>query len=715
MRYLFFTIFIFVSGVVLAQAPQGFTYQGVATNNEGIEISNQDISIRVSFLLETASGNSVYLETHSTTTDAFGLFNVVIGSGQTESDFSTIDWGSSAHFLKVELDVNGGNEYIHIGTQQIMSVPYALYAESINMDSVSNYLTNDSSFMANVGSNENQVESSDFENQTTNSDFNNNVTTQIPLALDGKKVIIYSTSKAIYLTDSVGSFLSVLYSVENNIIGNLTSNDDGDTLYFLQSANNYSAPNIMMTSINDINPVVIGSVPCWQYQLRQFKYFNGNFYYLKNHDLIEISEGSPTVLSSSQENYSFCIDSSGIVYRARRNQNTSFLIDGTSYYSSNYNRYIYDVDVSEFENRLYIWKEDNGGQISYWDLNSNSETILFEPFGAFEASTGLGEQVVRYHDGFVYFNQGKSLFSVQNDGSNSRIISSSNDEYNINGIVPLVFNYQNVNISSAQETINVEDYIASNKKKIFYSTSKAIYLTDSVGSFLSVLYSVENNIIGNLTSNDDGDTLYFLQSANNYSAPNIMMTSINDINPVVIGSVPCWQYQLRQFKYFNGNFYYLKNHDLIEISEGSPTVLSSSQENYSFCIDSSGIVYRARRNQNTSFLIDGTSYYSSNYNRYIYDVDVSEFENRLYIWKEDNGGQISYWDLNSNSETILFEPFGAFEASTGLGEQVVRYHDGFVYFNQGKSLFSVQNDGSNSRIISSSNDEYNINGVVIVD
>ena len=136
MRFLFFTILIFISSIVLAQAPQGFTYQGVATNNEGIEISNQDISIRVSILAETASGNSVYLETHLTTTDAFGLFNVVIGSGQTESDFSTIDWGSSAHFLKIELDINGGSEYIHIGTQQMMSVPYALYAENSKLDSL---------------------------------------------------------------------------------------------------------------------------------------------------------------------------------------------------------------------------------------------------------------------------------------------------------------------------------------------------------------------------------------------------------------------------------------------------------------------------------------------------------------------------------------------------------------------------------------------------
>ena len=136
---------------LLAQAPQGFTYQGVATNNEGIELSNQEIAIRASVIAEAANGSLIHEETHLTITDAFGLFNVVIGLGQSENDFSLINWGDTNHFLKIELDINGGNEFIHIGTQQMMSVPYALYAENINIDSVIDYLTNDSTFMANVG------------------------------------------------------------------------------------------------------------------------------------------------------------------------------------------------------------------------------------------------------------------------------------------------------------------------------------------------------------------------------------------------------------------------------------------------------------------------------------------------------------------------------------------------------------------------------------
>ena len=192
-----------------------------------------------------------------------------------------------------------------------------------------------------------------------------------------------------------------------------------------------------------------------------------------------------------------------------------------------------------------------------------------------------------------------------------------------------------------------------------------------------------------------------------------MMTSINNINPVVVGSVPSQQNQVKQFKYFNGDFYYLKGEALMVISNGSPSLLNDNQNAYCFSVNSSGTVY-VSHHQGSLSTITGTSYGGPLYYP-IYDIDVSESENRIYFWINDQGGQIAYWDLNSNSETMLFDPNDAYTYSTAMGEQVVRYHDGFVYFNQGKSLFSVQNDGNNSILISSSNDNEDINGVVVVD
>ena len=728
-RFLLFVFSILLT-FSFAIAQDGINYQGAATDVNGDELTNQNITIRASVLSTSANGNLEWEETHSATTDQFGLFNVVIGQGTNTTNgatatFNDMNWGSADHYLKIEMDATGGTNYAMIGTTQMMSVPYALYAKSAGIDStmLANMIGSsgglDSSEIAALIENaiggspfyNGPSGSNDFENQSPNSDFNNVNTGQIPQALDGKKVIIYSTDKNIYLTDSVGSFLSVLYSVENNIISNLTSNANGDTLYFLQSAHQSAVPNIMMTSINNINPVVIGSVPCYESTLRDFKYSNGDFYYITNGRLLKISDGNLNFISENNY-YCVAVSNSGSIYTSHTIGGGTVLIDNTNYSGSGY-QYIFDMYLSESENRMYIWRSVSGGEILYWDLSTNSEVVLFSPSGNFPTTSNHNEQAVSYYDSLVYFNQAKSLFSVQNDGSDLRLISSSNDEYLINSIVPLVFNYQNIPTNPNSTTINVEDYIASNKKKIFYSTDKNIYLTDSVGSFLSVLYSVENNIISNLTSNANGDTLYFLQSAHQSAVPNIMMTSINNINPVVIGSVPCYESTLRDFKYSNGDFYYITNGRLLKISDGNLNFISENNY-YCVAVSNSGSIYTSHTIGGGTVLIDNTNYSGSGY-QYIFDMYLSESENRMYIWRSVSGGEILYWDLSTNSEVVLFSPSGNFPTTSNHNEQAVSYYDSLVYFNQAKSLFSVQNDGSDLRLISSSNDEYLINSIVIVD
>ena len=103
MRYLFFVILIFVSIIVLAQTPQGF-----ATSNEGVELSNQAISIRASIISGNVNGDFVWQESHSISTDAFGLFSIVIGQGNSslQGNFSEIKWEENTYFLKIEVISN---------------------------------------------------------------------------------------------------------------------------------------------------------------------------------------------------------------------------------------------------------------------------------------------------------------------------------------------------------------------------------------------------------------------------------------------------------------------------------------------------------------------------------------------------------------------------------------------------------------------------------
>jgi uncharacterized protein (TIGR02145 family) len=121
---------ITVSFTIFAQAPNAFNYQGVARDLTGNPILNRNIGIRVSILQGTITGNEAYKELHLISTSNTGLFNIQIGGGTPVSgSIGSINWGEGSFFLKIEMDENGGSSYKLIGTNQLLSVPYALYAE----------------------------------------------------------------------------------------------------------------------------------------------------------------------------------------------------------------------------------------------------------------------------------------------------------------------------------------------------------------------------------------------------------------------------------------------------------------------------------------------------------------------------------------------------------------------------------------------------------
>ncbi len=128
--YLLVILIVFTTlQMASAQAPQGIPYQAVARDNAGNLVKNQAIALRFSVHDSSSNGTLVYAETHSITTDALGLFSVNIGGGTTSTGtFANISWGNGNKFTQVELDIAGGSNYTDMGTMQMLSVPYALYA-----------------------------------------------------------------------------------------------------------------------------------------------------------------------------------------------------------------------------------------------------------------------------------------------------------------------------------------------------------------------------------------------------------------------------------------------------------------------------------------------------------------------------------------------------------------------------------------------------------
>ncbi|MCU0456516.1 MAG: hypothetical protein MUE74_09455, partial [Bacteroidales bacterium] len=115
------------------QTPQKLSYQAVLRDKDGNLLVNQLVGMRTTILQGSTIQLVVYQETYTfTATNDNGLLIVEIGSGKptiVSGPFTSIPWSSGPFFLKTEIDPAGGTNYTITGQSQILSVPYALYAE----------------------------------------------------------------------------------------------------------------------------------------------------------------------------------------------------------------------------------------------------------------------------------------------------------------------------------------------------------------------------------------------------------------------------------------------------------------------------------------------------------------------------------------------------------------------------------------------------------
>lgn len=127
------TIFLVLCLAIMAsaQAPHKFNYQAVARDASGTVLSNQNVNCRFTIRDISVTGPIVYQETQNLQTNQFGLFTALIGNGSISTgSFNAINWAAGPKYLQVEFDPAGGNNYLVVGATQLVSVAYALYAET---------------------------------------------------------------------------------------------------------------------------------------------------------------------------------------------------------------------------------------------------------------------------------------------------------------------------------------------------------------------------------------------------------------------------------------------------------------------------------------------------------------------------------------------------------------------------------------------------------
>ena len=139
-KFLLATLCILIGVLAFAQAPQKISYQAVIRNNTGNLVTNQQVWLRISIMKNGGTGGlidqpstrsivAIYTETHTVTTNANGLATIEIGGGVTSDNFAAIDWSNGTYYLKTSVDLTGRGRYEVMGMSQLISVPYAMYAQ----------------------------------------------------------------------------------------------------------------------------------------------------------------------------------------------------------------------------------------------------------------------------------------------------------------------------------------------------------------------------------------------------------------------------------------------------------------------------------------------------------------------------------------------------------------------------------------------------------
>ena len=122
-------LMLFVS--MYGQTPYRMSYQSVLRDNGNNLLSNTHVGMRISLMQGSVNGMLVYEEIQNPQTNDNGLISVQIGGG---AGFDTISWANGPYFITTETDPSGGANYSITGTSQLLSVPYALYAEKSGQD-----------------------------------------------------------------------------------------------------------------------------------------------------------------------------------------------------------------------------------------------------------------------------------------------------------------------------------------------------------------------------------------------------------------------------------------------------------------------------------------------------------------------------------------------------------------------------------------------------
>jgi hypothetical protein len=317
MRKLRLTLTILFSySITFAQSPDLFSYQGIARDNQGVALQNQAISLKIIIWEQfpTPSGINVYEETHSVTTNQFGLFTVQIGAGTVVSgNISTINWNPGhSFFIETAMDATGGTNYTQMGISQLLSVPFAKLATEVMNDKV-----NDADFDPN-----NELQSLSYSNDTLTISNGNFVI--IPTTIDTDDQNLSLSNDTLYIQDGNNVYLGSYINTDNQ-----TLSLSNDTLY-ISNGNNVFLPD----NVFDGDSSTTNELQTLTYSNDTLYLSNGNSVYIQGNVYDGDSSSTNELQALSLSNDTIYLSNGGFVKLPPAVDN-DWTISGSNIYNGN--------------------------------------------------------------------------------------------------------------------------------------------------------------------------------------------------------------------------------------------------------------------------------------------------------------------------------------------------------------------------------------------
>ena len=112
---------------------RGISYQAVILSPSDQELPGQNAAgnilantaVSIQFTIVNASAGEEFKEYHRTSTDGYGMINLLIGTGTSagSSNFTDIVWDGTIKKLKVGIDFSGGTNFSPLSEQNLTYMP----------------------------------------------------------------------------------------------------------------------------------------------------------------------------------------------------------------------------------------------------------------------------------------------------------------------------------------------------------------------------------------------------------------------------------------------------------------------------------------------------------------------------------------------------------------------------------------------------------------